>query len=72
MKHKYKHKKIKKGDMHFLACIQHFKHILKRSRERLKRTWDEQIKADLHELNLPEGLTRDTGSWRHHIHVLDY
>ena len=45
----------------------------KRSRGRPKRTWDEQIRVDLHELNLSGGLTRDRGiSWRRHIHVLDY
>ena len=44
----------------------------KRSRGRPRRTWDEQIKVDLHELNLSEGLTRVRGSWRRHIHVLDY
>ena len=43
----------------------------KRSRERLKRTWDKQIKVDLRGLNLSEGMTRDRGSWRRHIHVLD-
>ena len=43
-----------------------------RSRGRLKRTWDEQIRIDLYELNLSEGLTRDRVSWRRHIHVLDY
>ena len=44
----------------------------KRGRGRPKRTWDEQIRVDLHELNLSEGLTRDRGSWRRHIYVLDY
>ena len=44
----------------------------KRSRGRLRRTWDEQIKIDLRELNLSEGLIRDRGSWRRHIHVLNY
>ncbi|XP_057540068.1 uncharacterized protein LOC130818029 [Amaranthus tricolor] len=44
----------------------------KRSRGRPKRTWDEWIKIDLRELNLSKGLTRDRGSWRRHIHVLDY
>ena len=44
----------------------------KRGRGRPWRTWDKQIKVDLHELNLSEGLTRDMGSWRRHIHVLDY
>ena len=36
----------------------------KRSRGRPRRTWDEQIKIDLRELNLSKGLTRDKGSWR--------
>ena len=44
----------------------------KRSRGRPRRTWDEQIRVDLHELNLSEGLTRDMVNWRCHIHVLDY
>ena len=44
----------------------------KRSRGRPRRTWDEQIRVDLHELNLSVDLTRDRNSWRHHIHVLDY
>ena len=44
----------------------------KRSRGRPRRTWDEQIKVDSRELNLSEGLTRDRGSWRYHIYVLDY
>ena len=44
----------------------------KRSRERPKRIWDEQIRIDLHELNVYEGLTKDRGSWRRHIHILDY
>ena len=30
----------------------------KRSRGRPRRIWDKQIKLDLHELNLSEGLTR--------------
>ena len=44
----------------------------KRSRGRAMRTWDEQIKVDLPELNLYEGLTKNRVSWRRHIHVLDY
>ena len=44
----------------------------KRSQEKLKRTWDDQIKVDLHELNLFQGLSRDRGSWRRHIHIIDY
>ncbi|XP_057535268.1 uncharacterized protein LOC130813451 [Amaranthus tricolor] len=40
----------------------------KRSRGRPKRTSDEQIKVDLCSLNHSEGLTRDRGSWRRHIH----
>ena len=39
----------------------------KRSRGRPRRTWDEQIRVDLHELNLSEG----SSSWRRHIHVSD-
>ena len=42
------------------------------SRETFRRTWDEQIKVDLHELNLSEDLTRNRGKWRRLIHVLDY
>ena len=44
----------------------------KRSRERPRRTWGEQIRVDLHELNLSVDLTRDRNNWRRHIHVLDY
>ncbi|XP_057540295.1 uncharacterized protein LOC130818199 [Amaranthus tricolor] len=44
----------------------------KRSRERSRRTWEEQIKSDLHELHLSNDLTRDRASWRCLIHVLDY
>ena len=44
----------------------------KRGLGRPRRTWDEQIRVGLHELNLSEGLTRDTGSLRRHIHVLEY
>ena len=44
----------------------------KRSQERPRRTWDEQIKIDLRELNLSGGLTRNRGSWRRHIHDLNY
>ena len=44
----------------------------KRSRGRPRRTWNEQVKLDLRELNLSENLTRDRGSWRRHIHVLNY
>ena len=42
----------------------------KRSRGRPRRTWNEQIRVDLHELNLSADLTRDRSSWRRHIHVL--
>ena len=55
----------------FAAHVRRVKSIIvegKRSRKRSRRTWDEQIKVDLHELNLSEGLTRDRGSWRRHIH----
>ena len=47
----------------------------KRSGGRPRRTWDEQIKVDLHEFNLSAKLIRDRSSWRRqsrHIHVLDY
>ncbi|CAO2829191.1 unnamed protein product [Amaranthus hypochondriacus] len=44
----------------------------KRSQGRPMRTWDEQIKIDMHELNLSKDLTRDMGSWRRLIHVLEY
>ena len=57
------------------ACVRRVESIIvddKRSRGRHVRNWDEQIKVDLRELNLSEGLTRDWGSWRCHMHVLDY
>ena len=44
----------------------------KKSRGRPRRILDEQIKVNLHELYLSEGLTRDRGNWRRHIHILDY
>ena len=44
----------------------------KRSRGRLRRTWGEQIRVDLYELNLYADLTRNRSNWRRHIHVLDY
>ena len=44
----------------------------KRSRGRLKRMWEEQIKSDMYELHLFKDLTRDKGRWRRLIHVLDY
>ena len=59
----------------FAAWLRRVESIIvegKRGRGRPRRTWDEQIRVDLHELNLFEGLTRDRGSWRRHIHVLDY
>ena len=59
----------------FAAPVRRVESIIvegKRGRGRPRRTWDEQIRVDLHELNLSEGLTRDRGSWRRHIHVLDY
>ncbi|CAO2837605.1 unnamed protein product [Amaranthus hypochondriacus] len=43
----------------------------KRSRGRPRRTWEEHIKSDLHELHLTKDLTRDRGSWWRLIHVLD-
>ena len=42
-----------------------------RSRGRLRRTWEEHIKSDLHELHLSKDLTRDRSSWRRLIHVLE-
>ncbi|XP_057538222.1 uncharacterized protein LOC130815757 [Amaranthus tricolor] len=59
----------------FVAPVRRVKSIIvegKRSRERSRRTWDEQIKVDLHELNLSKGLIRDRDSWRRHIHVVVY
>ena len=44
----------------------------KRSWGRQRRTWQEQIKNDLHDLHLSEDLTRDRGNWRRLIHVSDY
>lgn len=44
----------------------------KRSRGRPKKTWEEQIRIDLRELNLSEDVTRDKSSWRRHIQVLDF
>ena len=44
----------------------------KRSRGRPRRMWEAQIKSDLHELHLSKDLTRDMGSWRRLIHVLNY
>ena len=44
----------------------------KRSRGRPMKTWDEQIRVDLHELHLSADLTRDRNSWRRLIHALDY
>ena len=43
-----------------------------RSRGRLRRTWGEQIRVDLHELNLSADLTRNKSNWRRYIHVVDY
>ena len=59
----------------FAAPVRRVKSIVvegKRGQGRPRRTWDEQIRVDLYELNLSEVLTRDRGSWRRHIHVLDY
>ena len=44
----------------------------KRSQGRPRRTWEEQIKSDMHEVHLSKELTRDRGRWQHLIHVLDY
>ena len=43
----------------------------KSGRGRPRRSWIEQIKADLHKLNLSMDLTRDKDSWRRLIRVLD-
>ena len=59
----------------FAAPVRRVESIIvegKRSRGRPRRTWDEQIKVDLHELNLSKGLTRDRDNWRRHIHVVVY
>ena len=44
----------------------------KRNQGRPKRTWEEQIKSNLHELHLSKDLNRDKGSWQRFIHILDY
>lgn len=44
----------------------------KRSRGKPRRTREEQIKNDLHDLNLSRDLIRDRSNWRHLIDVLDY
>ena len=44
----------------------------KRSGGRPRRTWEKQIKSDLHDLHLLKDLTRDRDSWRHLIHVLNF
>ena len=44
----------------------------KRGRGRPRRTWEEQIKRDMHELQLSADITRDRGTWRRLIHILDY
>ena len=44
----------------------------KKSRGRPRRTWEEQIKSDMHELHLSEDLSRDKGSWWRLIHFLEY
>ena len=41
----------------------------KKSRGRPRRTYEEQIKSDMHELHLSKDLTRDRGSWQRLIHV---
>ena len=49
----------------FVAPVRRVESIIvegKRSRGRPMRTWDEQIKVDLHELSLSECLIRDRGS----------
>ena len=42
-----------------------------RSRGKPRRTWDKQIKVDLHELHLSVDLSRDRVSWRRLIHALN-
>ena len=47
------------------ASVRSVKSIIvegKSSRRRPERTWDEQIKVDLRELNLSEGLTKNRGN----------
>ena len=44
----------------------------KRSRGRPRRTWEEQIKSDMHELHIFKDLTNDRSNWRRLIHILDY
>ena len=44
----------------------------KRSRERPRRTWEEQIKHDLYDLHFSEDVTTDRGSWRRLFYVFDY
>ena len=59
----------------FDALVRRIKSIIvkcKRSQERHRRMLEEQIKIKLHDFHLSEDLTRDWGSWRHLIHILDY
>ena len=44
----------------------------KKSRERPRKIWEEQIKVDLRELYLSKDLTKDRFSWRRLIRVSDY
>ena len=44
----------------------------KKNRERSRRTLEEQIKSEMHELHPSKDLTRDKDSWRRLIYVLDY
>ncbi|XP_057540595.1 uncharacterized protein LOC130818440 [Amaranthus tricolor] len=61
----------KLGRKIFDALVRRVESIIvdgKRGRGRPKRTWDEQIRVDLQELNLSADLTRDRSNWRRHIH----
>ena len=43
----------------------------KRGRGRPRRTWEEQIRMDLHALHLSEDMTVDRQSWRRSISITD-
>ncbi|KAJ1262670.1 hypothetical protein BS78_09G127100 [Paspalum vaginatum] len=44
---------------------------VKRSRNRPKLTWDEAIKRDLKEWDVPKELCLDRSAWKEAIHVLE-
>ena len=49
------------------APVRRFENIIlegKRSRERPRITWKEQIKSDLYDIHLSKDLTNDRGSWQ--------